>query len=158
MERTRGRLLLVHLSVYAIGALLLWWIASPIRGGDIAGLESVSWPMLSVPALVLGLVGGSVEGLARRISRHGFGWIAWVVFGVASVVGFYPAAFFVGRLPSESERFPTGIDDFIAAELAWLVFLVILTGIAVAVAGSAGQSPTVDTQGSTAGRDVADRR
>jgi hypothetical protein len=118
----------VHLSVYALGALLLLVVALPVASPNGLGLDSVSWPLLLVPAAVVAAMGGLVEGLAFRAQRSALGWSA---LAVVVLLGMAAPLFFVGRWPGEL-RTATDTGLLVAAEAGWAAFMALLTASAVA--------------------------
>jgi hypothetical protein len=124
-----GRLLRVHLGAYALGALLLIVVALPVASPNGLGLDSVSWPLLMVPAVVLAAVGGLVEGLAFRAGRAALGWS---ILAVVVLLGMAAPLSFVGRWPGELDT-ATDSGLLLAAEAGWTASMALLTAVAVAV-------------------------
>jgi hypothetical protein len=136
MERL-ARLLVAHAITLVLGALLIWWIASPVAvsGGSSLSLRSIDWPVLLVvlvvPALFLAAVAGVVEGL---LVRHGRPRVAIVVFWVVSLPALYPPLLFVGDWPGEDPTIPTDLGNVIAALVGWALFVVAAGAIALLTA------------------------
>jgi hypothetical protein len=112
-----------------VGGLLLLWSALPLEFDSLSGLESISWPLLWIPALVLAAVAGTLEGISIRL-----GWPWWVavsVFGVASFPAFVPPMFFVGW-PEEFQPY-TQVTELAAALLGWTFFVAASLVLAMAI-------------------------
>lgn len=115
--------LLVHAAFFVVGLGLLFVFALPVSvwdGVDPTGSGALWW---TVPAaLVVGAVGGGLEGLLLRV----FPPLGWTVAVVACFFGFLVPATFVGHWPGE--HLPGTSSAVAAAWFGWLLFVVVLTG------------------------------
>ena len=90
-----GRVAIAHLVVTLLGVGLLVWDARPFSGPVTESLPNTGgWQLLAVSAVLIGGVGGLLEGLTLRF-RHGV--LAVAVLVSASVPGLWLPLLALGR-------------------------------------------------------------
>jgi hypothetical protein len=114
-----------------LGALLIWWFASPVAVSGGSSLSSLDWPLLVVPALFLAAVAGVPAGL---LVRHRRPRAAIAVLWAVSLPALYPPLLFVGDWPGEDATIPTDLSNVIAALVGWALFVVAAGAIALLAA------------------------
>jgi hypothetical protein len=135
---TTRRILGAHAAVWFVGALLLWWLASPLYFDEMSSLTSISWPLLWAPALSCAGLSGTVAGLSIR--RRWPWWVPAFVLVLVSLPGLYVPCFFVARW-SGSTLQETNLTDLIAALLGWTLYELVSIGLAVAIGRQGREHP-----------------
>jgi hypothetical protein len=142
---TVRRVFVVQLAVFLTGALLLCWVATPLYFDEISSLESVSWPLLWVPALALSALGGTIAGLC--LQRRWPWWVAAAGLVLVGVPAIGPPMFFVTDWPGSTVS-ETNFTDLVAASHGWMLYVTLSTGLALAVGGRAAGGAQEDADGS----------
>jgi hypothetical protein len=126
----RRRILVVHACLLVVGAGVLLAVAVPLYWDGLGALDpgALSW---TVPAaLVVGAVGGALEGLLLGLWQPA----GWVVAAFACLLGLYVPGVFASSfswVPSSQQV--TASSGLATALLGWAMFMVVLTGIASAL-------------------------
>ena len=126
------RVAFAHLVVTLAGAGILIWIAQPVSGPVWESLPQAGfWQLLVASAVVLGGVGGVLEGLALR---SGLSALAVVVLVGVAVPGLWLPVLALGRWFSDQQDYLIQTGALTAGLLGWLLLMVVIAGTAVAVA------------------------
>jgi hypothetical protein len=116
--------------VFAAGALLLWWVATPLYFDEMSSLGSVSWPLLLAPALAFAVLSGTFAGLSIR---RQWPWsVAALVIVLISLPALYAPCFFVTEWPGSTVP-ETNSTDLVAALLGWALYEIVSIGLSVAI-------------------------
>ena len=137
-----GRVALAHLLVTLLGVGVLAWDARPFAGPVTGTLPTSGyWQLLATSAVVVGGIGGLVEGLALRYRR---GVLAVVALVAASVPGSWLPLLTLGRwFPDQrADRVETGL--LVGALMGWLMFMAVIAFVAAAAAGVGRRHPADD--------------
>jgi hypothetical protein len=146
---TVARVLVIQVVVFLTGALLIWWAATPLYFDQISALESISWPLLLVPALALAVPSGAFAGLSIR-GRWPL-WIAGLVLVLIGLPAIYAPFFFVAHWPG-STVLETNFTDLVAALLGWSLYGIASSALAVGL-GRLGRRHLRDSPRATLGRE-----
>ena len=126
------RIALAHLLVTLLGVGFLAWAARPFAGALTGTLPTSGyWQLLAASAVVLGGIGGLVEGLALRY-HHGV--LAVVALVAASVPGLWLPLLTLGRWfpDQQGDRVETGL--LVGGLVGWLMFMAVIAVVAAATA------------------------
>lgn len=139
--KTDRRLSTTHGLTFVIGALALWWFASPLAPGDWESMGAIHWGWLLVPCVLAGHLGGAVEGLALR---RGWFWAMLAALAPTAAVALFATGLFVGNLFGSTSH--TTTDLLVAALLGWALFCVIGYVVAAALARPTGHASSVSAE------------
>lgn len=116
-----------HVTLATSGAWLLYRMAEPLRRGDLFYVNWFIWSVLGGSALLIGGVGGLIEGwlLGRRHTV-----LAAISAAVAAFVMFSIAVVFAGRL-ANTVRYAVTPDTYLVPLTGWLIFMAFLTAVAL---------------------------
>ncbi|HEX2894294.1 MAG TPA: hypothetical protein VHO29_09875 [Marmoricola sp.] len=133
---TTARVLVIQAAVFIAGGLLLWWVATPLHFDEMSSLDSISWPLLWLPALAFAAPSGAVAGLSIRL-----GWRWWVPATVLVVIGLlalYAPMFFVAKWPGSTAQ-ETNVTDLLAAVAGWTLYEITSSALAVTIGIAGGR-------------------
>ncbi len=122
----RSRILVAHASVYIAGALLLGAVAVPLSSSG-SGLDTISWPGLVVPSLVLAILAGAAENAYRRAGRLVGAKAAFVALSLPALGA---PLFYVGRWPGDTVDTDPSLLG--AALMAWTAYIATEGAVAAA--------------------------
>ena len=126
------RVAVAHLLVALLGVGLLFWDARPFSGPVTESLPSSGgWQLLAASAVIVGGIGGLMEGLSLRY-RHGV--LAVAVLVAASVPGLWLPLLAVGRWFPDQQGDLIETGQLVAGLVGWLVFMVVIAAVAATVA------------------------
>lgn len=123
-------MLVVQVTVFVVGAVLLWRVATPLYFDELSSLGSVSWPLLWAPALAFAVLSGTFAGLSVRRGWHW--WVATMILVLVGLPALYAPMFFVAEWPGSTVP-ETNFTDLVAALLGWSLYAIASVGLAVAI-------------------------
>lgn len=130
---SRRRVAVAHLVVTLVGVGLLAWDARPFSGSVTESLPNAGgWQLLAASAVIVGGIGGLLEGIALR---HHHGGLAVGLLLAASVPGFWLPLLAVGRWSPDQSGDVIATGQLVGGMVAWLMFMAVIAGVAAAVAG-----------------------
>src|SRR5690242_12972341 len=117
----RSRVMLAHVAVTLLGLGLLWWDARPFSGPVTESLpNSGGWQLLAASALVVGGIGGVLEGVALR---YRYPTLAVVVLLAACAPGFWLPLLTVGRWYPDQRGDLVSTGQLMGGLAGWLMFM-----------------------------------
>ena len=126
-----GRIALAHVVVALLGTGILLRDAAPFSGPVTESLPNAGhWQLLVASAVVVGGVGGGLEGLALRCGRP---LLAVAVLVAASVPGLWLPLLTLGRwFPDQGDDL-IGTGSVAGAVAGWLMLVAVLAAVAAAI-------------------------
>jgi hypothetical protein len=123
-----GRVALAHVVVALLGTGILLWVAAPFSGPVTESLPNAGyWQLLAASAVVVGGIGGGLEGLALRCGRP---LLAVAVLVAASVPGLWLPLLTLGRwFPDQGDDL-IGTGSVVGGIAGWLMLVVVLASVA----------------------------
>jgi hypothetical protein len=119
--------------VTLLGIGVLVWDARPFAGPWTQSLaDPGGWQLLAASAVIVGGVGGLLEGLALRY-RHGALAVGLLV--AASVPGLWLPLLAVGRWFPDQQGDLISTGQLVDGLVGWLMFMVVVAAVAAALAG-----------------------
>jgi hypothetical protein len=129
----RRRVAVAHLMVTLLGVGLLVWEARPFSGPVTQSLPNTGfWQLLAASAVIVGGVGGLLEGLALRYRHEA---LAAGILVAASVPGFWLPLLALGRWFPDQQGDLISTGDLVGALVGWLMFMVVVAAVAATLAG-----------------------
>jgi len=130
---SRPRVAVAHLLVMLLGVGLLFWDALPFSGPVTESLPNTGgWQLLAASAVIVGGIGGLLEGFALR---YGQGTLAVALLVGASVPGFWLPLLAVGRWFPDQQGDLVETGRLVGGLVGWLMFMAVIAAVAAAVAG-----------------------
>jgi asparagine N-glycosylation enzyme membrane subunit Stt3 len=111
--------------------------ARPLDAQPAGGLGAFSWPVVVVPAVVLGVLFGVVIGLAGR--RRTARWGPLVAVVVCALVALLPLSLPLAQLGGSDS---TASTYLVASLTGWVLYHLLATGLATLLASPSASSPT----------------
>lgn len=126
------RVAIAHLAVTLLGVAILVWDARPFSGPVTPSLPNTGgWQLLATSAVIVGGIGGLLEGLALRF-RHGV--LAVAVLVSASVPGLWLPLLALGRWYPDQQGDLIETGQLVGGLVGWLLFMVVIAAVAAASA------------------------
>lgn len=133
---TTARVLVIQAAVFIAGGLLLWWVATPLYFDEMSSLDSISWPLLWLPALAFAVPSGTIAGLSIRLRWRW--WVPVIFLVVIGVLALYAPMFFVAKWPGSTVP-ETDVTDLLAAVVGWTLYEITSCALAVTIGIAGGR-------------------